>query len=176
MRDEQESGFDDVFKRVLIAVDDSATSRWALGVGGALAARLGARVGLLHVVDLSKGFSPELAVLDERVMDQLRAAGAELLERDERSLPAGLTVVRLLRDGNPPGEIVAAADEWRADVVVLGAHARGAVARFLLGSTAEAVVRRAQCPVLTIGHQPSPRVQCPPAGTGEVPSGAAVGL
>jgi hypothetical protein len=38
--------------------------------------------------------------------------------------------------------------------VVLGTHARGAVARAILGSTAEAVVRRAHCPVLTISHPP----------------------
>jgi hypothetical protein len=53
---------------------------------------------------------------------------------------------------------------------VLGAHARGAVARFLLGSTAEAVVRRAHCPVLTIGHERSARALQPATGAEEVPS------
>ena len=155
------------FGRVLIAVDNSATSQWALRVGGALAARLGATVGLLHVVDLSRGFAPELGVMDDRIVDELRKAGAELLERSERSVPAGLNVVRLMRDGEPAGEIVAGAGEWHADVVVLGAHARGALTRFLLGSTAEAVVRRAHCPVLTIGHDPAA-----PAGAPATPAAA----
>ena len=147
------------FGRIMIAVDNSATSRWALQTGGALAARLGATAGLLRVVDLSKGCAPELGVFDDRIMAELRKTGADLLARAEQSLPAGIASVRLMRDGDPPEEIVAAADEWRADVVVLGAHARGPVARFLLGSTAEAVVRRAHCPVLTIGHRPPARAE-----------------
>jgi nucleotide-binding universal stress UspA family protein len=90
MRNEMDNsrGLADAFKRVMIAVDDSATSRWALEVGGTLAARLGATVGLLHVVDLAKGFAPELAVLDERVLSEMRVAGADLLKKSEQSLPA----------------------------------------------------------------------------------------
>ena len=143
------------FSRVMIAVDKSEASQWALEAAGNLAGRVGAAVALVHVVDLSKGFSPELGVLDERLLGEQRVASAEILDRAERSLPQGLPVARIVREGDPAAEIVAAAQDWRADLVALGTHARGPVARFLLGSTAEAVVRRAQCAVLTVGHKPA---------------------
>jgi nucleotide-binding universal stress UspA family protein len=142
------------FKRIMIAIDGSAASRWALQVGGSLAAGLGAAAALVNVVDISKGFSPELGMLDDRVLNEQRLASVELLEQSQQLLPAGLTAARIVRDGEPAAEIIAAAQDWRADLVVLGVHARGPVARFLLGSTAEAVVRRAHCAVLTVGHEP----------------------
>ena len=143
------------FRRVLVGIDDSEPSGWAVGVGAALAKRIGAAVTLLHVIDLAKGFSPELEIMDERLLSQMRHKAAELLERRQRSLPAGLDVTREIREGSPPTELVAAAQEAQADLIVIGTHARGAVARFLLGSTAEAVVRRAHCPVVTISHAPA---------------------
>jgi nucleotide-binding universal stress UspA family protein len=143
------------FGRVMIAVDKSSTSDWALTVGGRLAACLGAAVALTHVVDVTKGFAPEFGVLDDRILSELQAAGDKLLKGAAHALPAGLTVTRFLREGDPATEVVAAAGEWRADLLVVGTHAHGVIAKFLLGSTAEAVVRRAQCPVVTVGHKPS---------------------
>jgi nucleotide-binding universal stress UspA family protein len=142
------------FNHILIAIDRGAPSEWAVDVGGSLALQLGASVGLLHVIDLARGLSPELGIVDGRILDELRTNGIEALDRMERALPVGVAVTRLIREGDPSADIVAAAKEWGADLIVMGAHARGAVARFLLGSTAEAVVRRAHCPVLTVGHRP----------------------
>ena len=50
-----------------------------------------------------------------------------------------------------------------ADLIVIGTHGRGLIGRFLLGSTAEAVVRHATCPVLTVSHprQATNAAPCP---------------
>jgi glycine betaine transporter len=149
-----------VFGRVMIAVDQSKTSTRAFKVGADLAAQLGATaIALVHVLDVTRGFSPELGIVDTRILDELRSAGVSLLDGCVHELrPAGETgrsavpLTRFMPEGEPATEIVRAADEWGADVIILGAHARGPVARFLLGSTAETVVRRAHCPVLTVGH------------------------
>jgi nucleotide-binding universal stress UspA family protein len=53
-------------------------------------------------------------------------------------------------DGDPREEIVRAAEEWPADLVVLGARGLTSVARFLLGSVSLAVARHAHCPVLVV--------------------------
>ncbi|MGF6873740.1 nucleotide-binding universal stress UspA family protein [Paraburkholderia sp. MM5477-R1] len=58
-------------------------------------------------------------------------------------------------EASTPGEdvakrIVAAALEWHADAIVMGAHGRRRVQRLMLGSVAERVLRSARCPVLTI--------------------------
>jgi nucleotide-binding universal stress UspA family protein len=55
-----------------------------------------------------------------------------------------------LRTGVPHGEIVAAATDERADLIVLGTQGRGGLEHALLGSVAERVVRLAPCPVLTV--------------------------
>lgn len=141
-----------VFNRVMIAVDHSKTARRAFAVGRELCRQLGAgAVALVHVLDVTTGFSPELGIVDTRVLDDLSASGKTLLDGCANEL-APVAVSRFMPEGEPATEIVRAADEWRADVILIGAHARGPVARFLLGSTAETVVRRAHCPVLTIGH------------------------
>ena len=59
----------------------------------------------------------------------------------------------VLREGDATEEILQAADDAGADLIVMGTHGRGAIARALLGSTAEAVVRHANCPVLTVAQQ-----------------------
>lgn len=53
-----------------------------------------------------------------------------------------------MREGKPPDEIVIAAQEWSADLIVIGTHGRRGQQRLLVGSTAAAVIRRAWCPVL----------------------------
>ncbi|HEX8911794.1 MAG TPA: universal stress protein, partial [Humisphaera sp.] len=71
-------------------------------------------------------------------------------------------VTRVVREGQPQAEIVDAAREWGADLIVVGAHARGRLARFLVGSTAEWVVRHAHCPVTVVAHDPAAREPAPP--------------
>jgi nucleotide-binding universal stress UspA family protein len=50
--------------------------------------------------------------------------------------------------GDPAGEIVRIADEEAAEMIVMGTHGRSGMVRMLMGSVAEAIVRRAPCPVL----------------------------
>ncbi|TMH64089.1 MAG: universal stress protein [Betaproteobacteria bacterium] len=56
--------------------------------------------------------------------------------------------LQFLRRGAPASEILSVAKEWRADLIVVGTHGQGGVARLLVGSVAEAVLRHAICPVL----------------------------
>ncbi|HET7177138.1 MAG TPA: universal stress protein, partial [Solirubrobacterales bacterium] len=60
-----------------------------------------------------------------------------------------------IRSGYPDREIVAEAEAWGADLVLLGTHGRGGFARLLLGSVAAEVLRRAPCAVLVVPHATS---------------------
>lgn len=60
---------------------------------------------------------------------------------------AGFTASTEVREGSPTEMILAAADEWKPDVIVIGSHSRTGVDRFFLGSVAEHVMRSADCPV-----------------------------
>ena len=142
-----------VFERILVAVDRSEASRQAVRLGAGLAALTGARVALVHVIDISKEFEPELGFADDLLTTDFRRPADELLACSQSMFPSGLRIDRLIRDGDPPAEILAAADNWGADLIIVGNHSRGhgRLARLLFDGTAESIVRDAHCPVLTVG-------------------------
>jgi hypothetical protein len=81
-----------------------------------------------------------------------RDALDEVRRRAEGPVP-GLDVEACLREGDPAEEVLRAADDVGCDLIVLGSHGRSGLGRLLCGSVAEAVMRRAPCPVLVVkGH------------------------
>jgi nucleotide-binding universal stress UspA family protein len=145
-------------KSILVAVDDSDQSTWALEEAVTWARRTGATVHLLHVIDIAPVLTPEFAFDDSLRHPALIDAGKELLNKLSQKVPAALLGKKLLRDGSAEREIVDTAREQQSDLIVLGTHGRGLLGRFLLGSVAEAVVRHALCPVLTVSHPRSTQV------------------
>ena len=139
-------------KSILVAVDDSQQSEWALQEAVTWARQSGAKVHLLHVIDIAPVLTPEFAFDDSLRRPALIDAAKELLVKLSQAVPAELLGKKLLRDGSAEREIVDAAREEQVDLIVLGTHGRGFIGRFLLGSVAEAVVRHAVCPVLTVSH------------------------
>jgi nucleotide-binding universal stress UspA family protein len=61
-----------------------------------------------------------------------------------------LPVESVVREGDAAAEILRAAEELRCDLIVMGTHGRTGLGRLLMGSVAEAVLRRAPCAVLAI--------------------------
>ena len=137
-------------KRVLIAVDDSSPAHRAVRVGGDLAAALLADVMLLHAV--APVIAAETPHLHYVLDDIRRGEGARILDRAARGLPGTLRVERVLVVGTPAEGILDHARRWQADFIVLGTRRRSRLSHFLLGSVAEAVMRKANCPVLTVGN------------------------
>ncbi len=142
------------WNRLLIAVDDSQPSAWALQVGIQLAERLGARVMVVHVVEPllpdRNGFLP-----DPEVETARRQLGCELLKRLASTIGSNIEVTTSLRTGMPTQEIVELARAWQPDLLIMGTRGRGRIAQFVMGSTAEDVIRRAPCPVVAVAHPPS---------------------
>jgi nucleotide-binding universal stress UspA family protein len=103
---------------------------------------------------------PDLPPLsDDRVHHAHEAELRQFLsERD----PAGLEVTPRLRTGNPSEEILAEAEEWPADLIVLGTHGSTGLSRFLLGSVAEAVLRDTPCNALVIPVAATDQTAQPP--------------
>jgi nucleotide-binding universal stress UspA family protein len=135
--------------RVVLATDGSTDSRAAAGFLKDLPLPPSTTVRIVAVVSLpifarDAASAPELqrSVLD-RAQGVVEAARAALG-------PLGLTIETDVVMGDPRAEIVRQAEEWRADLVVLGARGLGKVKRFLLGSVSDAVARHAGCPVLVV--------------------------
>jgi nucleotide-binding universal stress UspA family protein len=139
-------------KQILVPVDFSTFSGRALRHALPMAQRFGAQIVLLHVIEL---FPIDYMVGTEsdtitgvegrrRAKDDLAKLGAKILES------SGVPYRSVIRIGKPFREIVKAARELDADLIVLSTHGRTGLDRFYLGSTAERVVRHAACPVLVV--------------------------
>jgi nucleotide-binding universal stress UspA family protein len=137
------------FRRILIALDDSAIAAHAGEVGTELAAALKAQAALVYVVDPALAFEPESGIPAAEWLAALKREGQSFLAAAAQRTgePPAL---QFLREGKPADQILAAAREWEADAIVIGTHGRSGMSRLVLGSTAESVVRQAPCPVLVI--------------------------
>ena len=108
------------------------------------AANLGGSLGAVP------GFVPDFGRVQEGVEESARQQLAALLsEEDREALHAQAVVVTSLSAAQA---IVTHAEEIRADLIIVGTHGRGLLARFAIGSVAERVVRSAPCPVLVVRH------------------------
>ncbi|WP_437966225.1 universal stress protein [Sorangium sp. So ce260] len=147
-------------KTLLLAHDFDETSELALDTAIELARKLSAKVVVAHVYSVPVYSFPEGSSLIPSAEDAARLADAAQRSLDrvlERQRAAGdVEMSGVLRAGVPDEEICQLADEIGADMIVIGTHRRGAVARALLGSVAQRVVRAAKVPVLTIrGPKPA---------------------
>jgi nucleotide-binding universal stress UspA family protein len=139
-------------KRILVPVDFSQTSEAALRYGVELARGFDARLHLLHVPEHpGEAAEAEYPIgLFETMQNAAHDRLGHLLSDEDASR---LRPVCSMRLGHAAEEIVRYADDQQIDLVVMGTHGRTGVARVLLGSIAEKVVRTASCPVLTV-HNP----------------------
>lgn len=142
-------------RRILVPTDFTETSEHALDWALSLAERLGASVTVMHSYEIPiAGFpdgamiaTPEIAT---RIADASQQALAKTVERRREK---GIPLDSILREGVAWEEINAVADSIDADLVVIGTHGRRGLARALLGSVAENVVRTARRPIVTIRGQ-----------------------
>ena len=138
-----------MFRKILIAVDEGGPARRAVEVGVELARTVGAAVAVLHVVDAAIAFRNDLCITDEEMLKDLWERGKQLVTTTVEKLAPTLKCEPMIVEGDPAETIMETASQWGADLIVLGSDGRGRLAHFLLGSTADAVIRRAPCPVLT---------------------------
>ncbi len=138
------------FRKVLIAVDDEPIAAHAADVGVELARSLGAEVALIHVNAITLTYGAETGISPNELAAQAEQESKRLVAGFRERLSPQPSALQFLLKGTPADEIVKAAKEWLADVIVIGSHGRGGVQRALLGSVAEGVMRHAHCPVLVI--------------------------
>lgn len=136
------------FGRILIAVDDTDVASHALTVGIELARAMSAKLALVHAVDVSAGNASDDPILVMEISRDGERDGRELL--DALASRVGDDAETFLVRGDPSTAIVATADRWKADAIVLGTHRRTGFARMMLGSVAEGAMRAAHCPVLVV--------------------------
>jgi nucleotide-binding universal stress UspA family protein len=141
-------------KEILVAVDFSAGTEHVLACATRLAAPSGANVHLLHVAAPEPGFvgyDPEGGPNDrDHRAGELRDEHQALQVLADAMDETGVHATPLLVKGATIEVILGEADRLGSDLVVVGSHGHGAVHRFLVGSTADALVRQSKVPVLVV--------------------------
>lgn len=140
------------YQRVLVAVDGSATSDNAVASAVDIARLCNSRMRFLFCLDeLGLAAGPEYP---GNVMEAAREEARAILARASANAEkAGLPVETYLNEspGKRLGHSVAdEACEWHADLIVVGTHGRKGIARVLMGSGAESIIRQAPVPVLVV--------------------------
>ncbi len=140
-----------MYKRILVAVDESETSKLALNEAITLAKNQHATLRFVHVVDLTT-----FTDVKAPYAHALRAAGQKLIDSysslarvAEIDFDARMLVVEALGQ-HIYDAIEEEANRWPADLIVIGTHGRRGIRRLLLGSVAEGVTRVSTKPVLLI--------------------------
>jgi len=127
-------------QRVLVAVDFDPTAPAVLAQASAWAARLGAALVVLHVRTDESASESQLEAASRGLRTLVEGAiSGEGPRRDLMVMP-----------GRPGPVISDAAASMAVDLIVLGSHGRGTVGRWVLGSVAAEVLRRADIPVLVV--------------------------
>ena len=138
-------------RRILVPTDFGECAAPAVRYAAELADKFGAELVLLHVVQ-----DAALALPDAVMPTPVPGPTSALIDAGQDGLANLITAENLeprnpraeVRVGSPAAEIVAAAKDLKADLLCVGTHGRGGLARVILGSVAELVLRQAPCPVL----------------------------
>jgi universal stress protein A len=147
-------GMTPTIRKILLPIDFSVPSQRAAGCAAVLARSLGASVHLVHALD-----KPSIPAGPWHFDTRHEADRRERLYNEARSRLAavaatlqagGRRVSAEVRIGRAADEITEAAVDYGCDLIVMATHGRSGLPHLVMGSVAEAVIRRAQCPVLTV--------------------------
>lgn len=140
-------------KTILTPVDFSSATRGVISVAQDLARTTGGQIVLLHAVQqpvITTDYGLTMEMLQETLAANQSAARNQIQHLEEALKAKGLTVKTRLVTGFAAGNIVEQAAKLRADYIVLGSHGHTAFYDLLVGSTTNAVLKKAPCPVVIV--------------------------
>ncbi len=136
-------------KKIVIAIDnDPAAENVALS-GFQLGLQLNAEIALVSVIDTNV-LKIERTILPTEFKEILKNNQHNLQQKLLTTIFKGHKVSTFLREGKPYEVILRVADEWYADIIVIGTHGKGQLSRLLLGSVTEKVIKHSKKPVFIV--------------------------
>jgi len=140
-----------MFRKILLPIDvvEPEIAKEAIEAATALAKAFDSQLRLIHVTSPVVVASP-MAVIPQAVYDELGVYEKSELQRlaTPIDLPKA-TISTVVRIGAVYPELLSEAEDWGADLIIVGAHKRS-MATYLLGSSAAAIVRHAACTVMVV--------------------------
>lgn len=148
-----------MFEKILVGVDGSESALQAVATAAGLGKAHGSDLVLVHVVQVSAIADQALKMsatehlkdnpktimekLSQDVLDQARAQARDAGVADER-------ITTLTTDGNQARQLIQAAEDHKADLIVVGSRGRGRLEGILLGSVSQKIAALAPCPCLIV--------------------------
>ena len=157
-----------MYQRILVAVDNSSISQQAFSKAVSLAKALSSNLHIIHVIlpvtqeyqdaslnAFSGGFYPGgMNEVVKETWSNLEASGLSLLKDFcKKSQEAGVVAEFTQKIGQPDHEIVKFAQDWGADLIVVGSHGRRGLNELVLGSVSNYVLHHVSCSVLLVHPQ-----------------------
>ncbi len=138
----------DVYKKILVPVDDSNQAMNALHEAIAVAKRNEAELFILNVKDETRlrGTSIALAMSLEEIEEESK----QIINNLTKDFPKDVAFQTVTFIGNPKKDIVKFAEENAMDLIVIGANSKKLVDRILIGSTTSYVVEKSPCNVMVV--------------------------
>ena len=138
-------------KKVVIPVDFTSTTHKVVDYATSIAEQLGAEIFFFHVINDFQGYDmmlvhPSFGAMKKDIQKEYEERMAALVE-DYKDFKHGVS--GKIVTGDAAEEIVKFAREIQADLIIIGTHGTKGLERVLMGSTAESVVKKANCPTLT---------------------------
>lgn len=146
-------------RKILLPTDFSGCANFALPYAAAIARAAKATIICLNVVEPivpAAGYTGlaepmPIADMSEQLEDSAERELPQLVDCEDLR---GLDIEEQIVHGDAAAEIVRVAEERKVDLIVISSHGRTGLGRIIFGSTAEAVVRHAKCPVLVVKPPP----------------------
>ena len=143
------------FKEIVVPTDFSEHSLRAIDYSVEIGDKFTSHLTLVYVVEpLLQAADLTWTTVDFEELNKAhkRSAEQQLQQLHDDRIPKDVSCSTAILFGKPFVEILKYAKEENADLIVMATHGRGAITHLLMGSTAEKVVRKAPCPVLTVKH------------------------
>jgi len=148
-----------VFNTVIVPLDGSELSEAAIPAAAEIAAKFGSKLIILRtvestanriamtpgVLDAPAAASTNVELLQEVTEQEEKEAGSYLAQVQAK---LGNNVETIVAEGHPADQIIALAEERKADLIVMSTHGRGGLGRLIHGSIADAVIKHQGIPVL----------------------------
>lgn len=147
-----------IYKKIMVAIDGSDSSTLALQEAIKLAAHAKAHLRLVHVIDENIVNYTEGYIDFDTLAAAYKRQGQKILDQAntlvrKAKIKCDNCLIELKLEGRLAEKIVAEAERWPADLLVIGTHGRRGFSHLFLGSVAESVIRIATFPVLLIRSQ-----------------------
>jgi nucleotide-binding universal stress UspA family protein len=142
--------------KILIAVDNSQSAERAAKYGYNIAKTFAAEVALINIVEPAPPitnpdftFAPVMVDTYDNSMENSKTLLSEMADKYANGIKTTyLSILDTASNG-----ILQQAEEWNADLIVIGTHSRTGINHFLMGSVSEHVARKSSCPVLIVPNK-----------------------